>query len=248
LSQLEVPSYSRPPIARLWHAVPIADGTVSFGRAGDLAFVAVLVLAIPWLAAGVLPLVAPSARRIDPHDYWLMPTVHQLVSLLLTLIVMRLVSTRSWADWGFNLKRPGTSLALALAFGLVTTPALYLLMDQQPAPTHPIAGAEIGAVLFTHFLVIGFTQEVLFRGFSMTMLKAKWPIGAGVWAAAIFTAAHVKFAPPYIWPAQLAFAFVFGLLYALMFQRTNSLLGPSIAHGFSNTVYVAMMLLKHAFE
>ena len=205
-------------------------------------------LAIPWLAAGVLPFIAPHARRIDPNDYWLMPTAHQLGSLFLTLIVMRLVSTRSWSDWGFNLQRAGTSLGLALGFALVTTPALYLLMDQQPAPANPITCVEVGAVLFTHFLVIGFTQEVLFRGFSLTMLKAKWPVGAGVWAAVIFTAAHVKFAPPYIWPAQLAFAFVFGLLCAFMFQRTNSLQGPSIAHGVSNTVYVAMMLLKHAFE
>lgn len=248
MSQLDEYSYGGPRIARIWKSVPTADGTVSFGRAGDLAFVTILVLAIPWLAASVLPLIAPTARRIDPHDYWLMPTAHQLSSLLLTLVVMRLISTRSWFDWGFNLRRAGTSLALALGFALLTTPALYLLMDQQPAPANSITGREIAAVLLTHFLVIGFTQEVLFRGFAMTMLKAKWPIGAGVWAAVIFTAAHVKFSPPYIWPAQLAFAFVFGLLYAFMFQRTNSLLGPSIAHGFSNTVYVAMMLLKHTFE
>jgi membrane protease YdiL (CAAX protease family) len=237
-----------PPIARVWKSVPTADGTVSFGRAGDLALVAFLVLTIPWLAASVLPLIALPARRIDPHDYWLMPTAHQLSSLFLTLLVMRLVSTRRWFDWGFNLKRAGISLLMALGFALVTTPALYVLMDRQPVPAEPITGIEIAAVLFTHFVVIGFTQEVLFRAFSMTMLKATWPIGAGVWAAVIFTIAHVKFAPPYFWPAQLAFAFVFGLLYAFMFHRTSSLLGPSIAHGFSNTVYVAMLLLKHAFE
>ena len=58
--------------------------------------------------------------------------------------------------------------------------------------------------------------------------------------------AHVKFAPPFIWPAQLVEAFVFGLAYAFMFQRTGSLLGCSLAHGFSNTIYVAMLLIKYS--
>lgn len=72
---------------------------------------------------------------------------------------MRLVSTRSWIDWGFNLKRAGIRLGLVLGFALVTTPALYLLMDQQPVPANPITGLEIVAVLFAHFLVLPLVRQ-----------------------------------------------------------------------------------------
>ena len=130
-------------------------------------------------------------------------------------------------------------------FALAVTPLMYWLMNRQPAPTTALDAWEIAAILLTHFLVIGFTQEVLFRAFAMGMLQQHWPRSAGVLAAVIFTLAHVKFAPPYIWPEQLAIAFVFGLAYAAMYSRTTSLLGPSIAHGFSNTIYVALMMLKY---
>ena len=225
----------------------MSNGTLTLGRVGDLIFVAALVLAIPWIAAIVVPLLEPIAPRIDPHDYWFLPTAHQLASLVLTLAAMRVLSTRTWSEWGFNLQRAGLGLLLALGFAIVTTPALYLLMEQQATPTTSISTAEIVAVLVTHFLVIGFTQEVLFRGFAMTMLGVHWPVAAGVWATVIFTLAHVKFAPTNSWLSQFSLAFVFGLLYAIMFHRTKSLLGPALAHGYSNTIYVIMLLLKHAF-
>jgi membrane protease YdiL (CAAX protease family) len=212
----------------------------------NLIFVAVLVLSIPWIAAIILPTLGPIAQRIDPHDYWLLPTAHQLASLVLTLLAMRLLSARTWSEWGFNLQRAGLSLMLALGFAVVTTPALYFLMDQQATPTTSIAAWEIVVILGTHFLIIGFTQEVLFRGFAMTMLSAHWPQAAGVWATVIFTLAHVKM-ETHFWRPELGFAFVFGLLYAIMFHRTRSLLGPALAHGYSNTIYVAMLLLKHGF-
>jgi membrane protease YdiL (CAAX protease family) len=67
---------------------------------------------------------------------------------------------------------------------------------------------------------------------------------AGLWSALIFTLAHVKPSPPYFWPPQILFSLVFGLAYAAMYARTHSLLGVTLAHGYSNSIYVAMMLLK----
>ena len=242
-----MPIPKRPAIARLWPGAPVSNGTFTLGSVGDLIFVAGLVLAIPWIAAIVVPLLEPIAVRFDPHDYWLLPTAHQLASLVLTLAAMRVLSTRTWSEWGFNLQRAGLGLLLALGFAIVTTPPLYLLMEQQATPSTSITTGGIVAVLVTHFFIIGFTQEVLFRGFAMTMLSAHRPVAAGMWATVIFALAHVKFAPVNSWLPQLAFAFVFGLLYAIMFHRTKSLLGPSLAHGYSNTIYVIMLLMKHTY-
>jgi membrane protease YdiL (CAAX protease family) len=234
-----------PPLLRLWPGATLIDGAVSLGRVPDLLLVSFIVLALPWLAAiAVLP-VASLAARIDPFDYWLKPTAHQVGALVLTLLLMRALSVRAWADWGFNLRRLGAGLGMAAIFALITTPVLYLLMERQPVPTTPISTSQIVAVLLTHFLVIGFTQEVLFRAFAMGMLQQHWRRVAGVIAALLFMLAHVKFSPPYFWPEQLVLAFVFGCLYALMYSRTQSLLGPSLAHGFSNTIFVVMLMLGH---
>jgi membrane protease YdiL (CAAX protease family) len=231
---------------RLWPRAAVVDGTLTLGRWPDLFLVTFVVLALPYLATVFVPLVAPLAHRLDPHDYWIQPTAHQLGSLLLTLVLMRLLSKRSWSQWGFNLQRAKQGLLLAALFAVLVTPVQYLLMDAQPAPTTSISTSQIVAVLLTHFFIIGFTQEVLFRAFAMGMLAQQWPKAAGLAAAVIFTLAHVKFSPPFVWPAQIAEAFVFGLAYAYMYQRTGSLLGCSLAHGFSNTIYVIMLLLKYA--
>src|SRR5262245_26581228 len=95
-----------PPLRRWLSSGAVANGTVTFGATIDLLLVTVVVLAVPWLATPFVALVAPLAHRIDPHDYWLQATVHQLGSLAITLLLMKLCSTRHWSDWGFNLRRP----------------------------------------------------------------------------------------------------------------------------------------------
>jgi membrane protease YdiL (CAAX protease family) len=176
----------------------------------------------------------------------------------LTIAVMKAVSRRPLRDWGLNLRNPKASVAFVLLFAAITAVPTYLLAENAPRPTTAISTVEIVVVLLTHFLIIGFTQEVLFRGFVMTFLRGQWPGElrfarwqvpvTGILATVIFVLAHVKLSPPWIWPAQLGFAAGYGLLYAVAFHRTGSLLGPSLAHGWSNTAYVAMLLVKYALD
>jgi membrane protease YdiL (CAAX protease family) len=218
-------------------------GVMTFGRWRDLLLAAVIALGLPWIAAIIVPL----AKRIplDPNEYWLLPTAHQLSMLLLTIAMMRLVFRRPLRDWGFNANGLGLSLKHAAIFAAVCTLPLYVLMDSVPAPQEPISRVDMIAVLVTNFFIIGFTQEVLFRGFVITFLSTHWaPVHAGLWSALIFTLAHVKPSPPYVWPPQILFALVFGLAYAAMYARTRSLLGVALAHGYSNTIYIVMMMLK----
>lgn len=245
-----------PWLVRLLPSVQLRGDVVSFGKAADVLIVMAVALAIPWLGSALVPLSFPLLETVDPHRYWLLQTTHQIGALLLTLVVMRAFSARPWAEWGFNVRNAGTSLKMTGLFAMLVTVPLYLLMDAAPAPSDPISPWSIVAVLTTHFLVIGFTQEVLYRGFVMGVLAQRWPRAAliagvavpmsGLWAAMIFMLSHVKPFPPYIWPAQLGFALAFGLFYAIMYHRTGSLLGPALAHGYSNTAFVALMLMKYA--
>ena len=221
-------------------------GVVTFGRVPDLVLTSVVVLCLPWLAAIVVPFIAPWAARVDPHDYWVRATAHQLGVLVLTIAAIKICSNRPLGDWGFNFRKIGLGLGYAALFALVVTPIMYWLMERQPAPTTPLAAAQIVPILLTHLLIIGFTQEALFRAFAMGMLRRHWSARVTAFlTSTLFMLAHVKFAPPYVWPEQLLLAFLFGLAYAYMYERTGSLFGPSLAHGFSNTVFVALMMLQY---
>jgi hypothetical protein len=248
-------SASRPWLARRLRSIDVRDRTVTFGQFGDLSLVAFAVLLVPWVASIFIPLAFPIVEVVDPQRYWLLQTVHQLAALALTMIVMRAVSTRSWSDWGFNLHRWKASLLMAGVFALIVSVPTYLLAEAQPRPTSTIDIFGIVAILTTHLLVIGTTQEVLYRGFAMGVLQQHWvgrigrgaisiPV-TGLIAAIIFSLGHIKPVAPYVWPEQLILALVYGIGYAVMFDRTRSLLGPALAHGFSNAAFVAILMWKY---
>ena len=254
--QASTESATSPWLARRSRSIDVRDRTVTFGKFGDLFLVALIVFVLPWIASIFIPLAFPMVGVVDPQHYWLLQTVHQLAALALTMMVMRAVSTRSWSDWGFNLHRRNASLLMAGVFALIACVPIYLLAEAQPRPTGTIDIFGIVAVLTTHLLVIGTTQEVLYRAFVMGVLEHHWAgrIGrgaisipvTGLIAAVIFSLGHIKPVEPYVWPAQLILALAYGIGYAVMFDRTRSLLGPALAHGFTNAAFVAILMWKHA--
>jgi membrane protease YdiL (CAAX protease family) len=247
---------SIPLIARRVRSAGVMNGTVTFGRSRDLVFAAIVTLAIPYLASVPLGLFTPLTDRFDAPRYWALPTLHQLLAAALAIVAIKLVSTKPLSEWGFNTRQLGRSLFHVVVFAIVVTVPVYLLRQSTPAPTGEIDRFGIAAVLFTHLFVISTTQEILYRGLLQTFLETQWAgswrvlgIGwsrPGVLAAVIFTLSHVRPYPPFIWPAQLFLAFGYGLAYAFMYDRTRSLVGPSLAHGYSNAAYVALLMLPSA--
>ena len=244
-----------PLIARSFRSAGVINGTVTFGRSRDLVVATLVTLAIPYLASVPLALFVPLADRLDSPRYWALPTIHQLLAAVLAVAAIKLVSTRPLSGWGFNLRQLGRSLGYVLVFAAIVTGPSYLLLQTTPAPTGQIDRLGIAAVLLTHLLVIGTTQEILYRGFLLGFLESQWTgswrfLGMawskpGVLAAVIFSLSHVRPYPPFVWPAQLFLALVYGLAYAYMYERTRSLVGPSLAHGYSNAAYVGLMMLQH---
>jgi uncharacterized protein len=89
-------------------------------------------------------------------------------------------------------------------------------------------------------VLVGLSEEIVFRGFFQTALAAFWhgtvqifgvrvPV-AGLLAAVIFTLAHVSFRHMSADPRQLVLAFTLGVFYAVAYYRTGSLLAPIVAH------------------
>ncbi len=145
---------------------------------------------------------------------------------------------------------PGRESGAALAVVIVGTLALGQALGSAVA----IAGlddvsamAEIrravtgatGSDLFAAMLVVGpiagAAEEIFFRGFMQTALRAAWPPAAAVTAtAACFALLHVE-------PIHAVLALALGLWLGVVTERTGSALPAVAAHVINNAVSVFLM-------
>ncbi|MFX0107558.1 MAG: lysostaphin resistance A-like protein [Candidatus Hodarchaeota archaeon] len=94
------------------------------------------------------------------------------------------------------------------------------------------------------FAVVGFSEELLFRGFLQRRMEIFFRDRRGspnLWAliitSIIFSAMHLDI-------AGLLTRFVLGLFLGFLAQKRNySLLGPTVAHGFNNAAVVVLAFL-----
>lgn len=94
--------------------------------------------------------------------------------------------------------------------------------------------STISVSFFASVILAPFTEEIIFRGFLFGALRAHLgPVLGSVISSAIFAAVHgYSF-------AGFVFVFLFGLIFAAIYQRSGSLLPGMIAHGLLNLVLTA---------
>lgn len=196
---------------------------------------------------------------LQERGSWLHYVNHHTVQMLLALALIGLLGRGRFAAWGLNLRNAGESWRLLtrgffpiLLVTLLAGHALVPLLTATP-PARFAEGlprpVDLAGMLFFSFLLVGLSEEIVFRGLFQTALARFWRGSvriagvevptAGLWAAVIFTIAHVSFvlAPPWIAqadPRQLVLAFVLGIYYARAYRSTGSLLAPVLAHNAVN--------------
>lgn len=142
---------------------------------------------------------------------------------------------RPTTSWPFALALAGAALALSIGFT-----ALYawlirpLGMDLLVPPDVPREIVFEGyAAVWTFEALAGWTpitEEILFRGFVMPGLMARWGVvGAVVASALIFSVFHLH-------PGVLLPIFITGLLLGALYHATGSLWPPILAHAGQNAV------------
>lgn len=183
------------------------------------------------------------------HGSWLHYLNHHLAQMLIALVLIGLGTRGRWAAAGLNFANARESLRL-LTRGFFPVLLLFLIAGHaimpivQGVPPDRFAGgmrtSDVVGVFVFAWVIVGISEEIVFRGFFQTALAKFWhgtvslagvqvPV-AGVWAAMIFTIAHISFRTMSADPRQLVLAFVLGIFYAVAYFRTGSLLAPIIAH------------------
>ncbi|MBX7249953.1 MAG: CPBP family intramembrane metalloprotease [Caulobacteraceae bacterium] len=188
--------------------------------------------------------------------------VLQGASGLLGIVLMRRLLPAADA----HLRRPvraawlGQAALIGLAMGLIMLVVDYggsIVARQAPGGySHDPA---IAAGWLLAMITTGLGEETIFRGLLVGMLVVLCPgrvrVGgfeipvAGVLVALLFSAAHYdSFLHDPLAQAvgQQLYAFVWGLIYVWLMERSRSLAAPIVAHGVGNFTEVALVMILNS--
>lgn len=234
-------------------------------------------LILPWMGLNAGLTVQPALSGLDSEGAFVFITVHHIVQGGVAVAVIGLLVMAGWSWREFGLAWGNVRLALGivaifaliyavLTFGLDFLP--YAVSRQQPGLAYQFTPSNVFGVLAFEWLLVGVSEEILFRGLIMGLLarafhgtvmlgfgRAAFRVSiAGILAAAIFAFAHTiaydrafflpfEFRPDWL---QVVQAFTLGIYYATLREKTGSLLGPIISHNISDGLYMSMTFLAVA--
>jgi membrane protease YdiL (CAAX protease family) len=241
----------------------------SLGKIGDLVVVILAVTIIPRLASAATKMVYPLVNSIDPDKAFLGLTLHHIFQLLFSLVLMKLWLSRRLSDYGFNLNDYRRSIKIFFWFCLIyLIPVFFvnvlphIISGNPPWFKYPLNARNTIGFLGFEYLLSGTGEEPLFRGFVIVLLSQSWKKAFRIWrveissagliATALFMYGHIGFkAFPFeithISLSQQVWALGLGLYYAVVFERTKSLICPILSHGYSNGIIFTILYLMTFF-
>jgi membrane protease YdiL (CAAX protease family) len=233
---------------------PVAPAAAAADLGGWVLAYLLTTLAKLALLAGVFRVDPLQARASDPRIY-----ISEVATLLVMLPILTWLLHRrggSWSDLGLRAPESWTRLGglavatTAAAFALnLSIRALSKLAGRGPTVSgygdlrgHWVA---ILVVLVYMLFVVGFSEELIFRGFLMDRLAALFGGGRGAWSAAVATSA-VVFGLLHANHGGLSIlhATVIGLLFGVVYLRAGRALWVVIAaHSLFDTVQLLRAIL-----
>lgn len=194
--------------------------------------------------------------------------VHHIVQALIPMLLVLFWNRELFQDWGFQWGNRGAGFQWVLGFSVFWL-LVYAGITVYNANSGSIPNAyydvtnarNLWGELFFRGLVVGSSEEILFRSFPIAiLLRAGFTrpnrifgydlSSAGFFSAICFALAHIGFNiyPFEVYqfsPVQLITSLGFGLLYAIVLQHTRSIYYPMLIHSISDVVPVlSMWILK----
>jgi membrane protease YdiL (CAAX protease family) len=177
-----------------------------------------------------------------PALLWLWPNIHdenlrciiQSAAYLYVLVGVGVIGLRrwSWDKLGINLRGLSLSLlcgAVLIVLRVVAQSAFRLPMEFLPFQLWPF----LANVVF-YFCLVGFVEELLFRGLLFRALEDwRGPLSAVIGSSIAFAVWHIGWAGPLI-----IGHFIIGLMFGLIRYRSGSIIGLIIIHGLDDLLAV----------
>ncbi|MFX1481878.1 MAG: lysostaphin resistance A-like protein [Promethearchaeota archaeon] len=187
---------------------------------------------------------------IDP-DALLIMTVAEVTFLIPPLYYVR-KNGLTISSIGIKNMLSGIDIGLGFVIGILMLGANIVITWLVTTATGPGSGGEsllvarnpveLIAWVFVMFVLVGFSEEVLFRGFLQRRMEryfksqnsASYRLKALLITSFIFAAIHLDL-------IGLPARFILGLFLGNLAQRRNyNIVGPAVAHGFNNAIVVIL--------
>lgn len=205
----------------------------------------------------------PAAWAEYVSIYLLLAIVFQALLGLVGILIMKRVLPEADAHlrWPPARTYVGAAFLLGIGMGLIMLAADYwpALLSQTPPSTSYSSSPLDSAGFLLGMLITGLAEETIFRGLLVGVLVVLVPgrlrIGAidlpvaAYIVALLFALAHWKsfvVSPFHEALAQQIYAFIWGLTYVWLMERSRSLLAPIVAHGMGNFTEVGIIILLAA--
>ncbi len=219
----------------------------------------ILLLGVPRLAGMMASTF--NYQAIDPDGSYAWVSVHHILQALFFVILIFGINRIKPIEFGFGWgnKEVGKKyLLLFFKFFSIYTAGAFItavLTNSFQPFTYPLTYTNIIGQMGFQLLLSGPSEELIFRGFAITMLalvikgkifKGKLSI-ANLVAAIIFGLAHVgfSFSPFQIRYSlfQVIYAIILGIFYGDCYEKTNSVFYPMIMHSFTNVLMVGITVI-----
>ena len=115
----------------------------------------------------------------------------------------------------------------------------YFILRPKPVDIGPNMLHNALYLVITMMVFVGLTEELLFRGLLQNHMQGfmqRWQ--AVHLASLIFSLFHIG----WLNPLEVIFAYGAGVIFGYMFIKTESLMAPTLAHGFGNILLYTMAL------
>ncbi|MBQ0049476.1 MAG: CPBP family intramembrane metalloprotease [Bacteroidales bacterium] len=189
---------------------------------------------------------AAEATGLDPDIVASMSILSGLLSIFAVKYGLKTINLRQTVSLGTmrselsksDIKAPAVLLALlgttSALFGANLLNEIIPLPDNMEEPFTVMAARPLG--ILSICVVAPFVEELIFReGIAGYMLRhGAAPLSAIICSSAAFGLMHLN-------PAQIPFAFLIGLVLAVLYWRTRSIWLPLIMHIINNTMAVVLM-------
>ena len=133
----------------------------------------------------------------------------------------------------------GFQASLGLASGSLLGTAEFFILKPSPILPGASLAETIAYVTIVLGLMVGFVEELMFRGLLQASLERLLPPWQAIGATSvIFGLMHVG----WMNPLEVLLAYGAGIVFGYLAKATGSLLAPMIAHGFGNLVLYLIAL------
>ncbi|MCA9960294.1 MAG: CPBP family intramembrane metalloprotease [Anaerolineales bacterium] len=207
---------------------------------------------------------------LDPDQVFSWGIIHHLAQFLIVLLIMIVWPRKPLREWGFrrgNLHKGirwiGWFSVVWIGFYTVLT-VINIRQHNQLVTYYDVTDMRnLWGELIFRGLLVGISEETLFRSFPITLLSVYWYkemelfrtrsmqvrlSQAGIISVVLFVYAHIAFN---YYPfeiiafnvVQLITAAGLGILYVIVFDDTKSIYYPAIIHSISDVIPVLSLVI-----